>query len=50
MPSDPEQDRDEAHAITAEDARYWRRRTDPMTEYCDECGGFYGECECEEPE
>lgn len=48
MPSDPDQDYDEGQSLMAEDARYWRKVSDPMTEYCDTCGGFYGECDCEE--
>ncbi len=48
--SDPDQDRDEARGVDAEEARYWSRRSDPMEEYCDECGGFFGECDCEEEE
>jgi hypothetical protein len=48
MPSDPEQDRDEGHWLEAEEAEYWSKRNDPMTEYCEYCEGFYGECDCEE--
>jgi|688.fasta_scaffold13059_18 hypothetical protein len=48
MPSDPDQDRDEAQGMDAEEAHYWKRRMDPMEEYCEYCEGFYGECECEE--
>ncbi len=48
MPSDPDQDYDEGQALMAEEAEYWEKRNDPMTEYCEHCEGFYGECDCEE--
>ena len=48
MPSDPEQDRDEGHWLEAEAHEYWTKRNDPMTQYCEYCEGFYGECDCEE--
>jgi hypothetical protein len=48
MPSDPDQDRDEAQGMDAEEAHYWARRSDPMEQYCEYCEGFYGECDCEE--
>jgi hypothetical protein len=48
MPSDPDQDYDEGCALMAEAEEYWSRRNDPMTEYCEYCEGFYGECDCEE--
>lgn len=48
MPSDPEQDYDEGLALEAEFQDYWAKRSDPMTQYCDYCEGFYGECQCEE--
>jgi hypothetical protein len=47
MPSDPDQDRDEAQGMDAEEAHYWERRNDPYEDWCSECDKFGEECRCD---
>jgi hypothetical protein len=47
MPSDPDQDYDEGRSLEAEDSRYWRRRSDPAEDWCQECDRFGSECRCD---
>jgi hypothetical protein len=47
MPSDPDQDRDEAQGMDAEEAHYWERRNDPFEDWCRECDKFGEDCRCD---
>ena len=48
MPSDPDQDYDEGHALEAEAHEYWSRRSDPGEQWCRECDKFSEECRCDQ--